>query len=83
MARAVTYSKDFKKALRKLRYSGLNSRITRQLSEIVERPEIGKPLSHELKGVYSVYLPPFRILYQFDEQTLTFIDFENRDKVYR
>lgn len=83
MARAVVYSEKFEKAVRNLRDAALRRRLARQLDEIIARPEIGKRLKYDLKGEFSVYVPPFRIVYTFTDDAILFLNFENRDKVYR
>ena len=82
MVSKVIYSGPFEKALKKMKDARIKERVKKQTAEIVERPDIGKPLSHDRKGERSVRVPPFRIIYKIDGETLTFLEFEKRDKVY-
>ena len=51
--------------------------------EIIEKPEIGKPLKFNRRGERSVRIPPFRIIYAVEGNAIYFLDFDKRDKVYR
>lgn len=83
MVITVEYAKPFRKAIRKLKDAALKERVKKKVAEITERPDIGKPLGNRLKGARSVYVPPFRITYILVGSNLTFLDFDNRDKIYR
>jgi len=79
----VVYSTAFEKAVKKLRDVALKERVKKQVAEIVERPDIGKPLKFQRKGERSVWVPPFRIIYAWQGDTVYLLDFDKRDEVYR
>lgn len=83
MVTKVVFTESFRKAVHKLKDAAVKERINKQVAEIVQRPDIGKPLKFQKKGDRSVWLPPFRIIYAIDGDTLFFLDFDKRDRVYR
>ena len=83
MVSAVVYTDKFERAVRKLKDAAWQARIKKQISEIIERPEIGTSLRHQLKGEKAVRVPPFRISYAVVDDTLYFLDFRKRDTAYR
>lgn len=85
MVKEISYTDEFKRAVKKIRDSAIKERVKKQIDEIRGRPDIGKPLRFERKGERTVWVPPFRIIYSWELETekLCFIDFEKRNKVYR
>ena len=83
MVSSVVRTDSFERAVRKLKDAAVRERIKRQVAEIVERPDIGKPLRHQLKGELTVWVPPWRITYAVVGDTLYFLDFRKRDESYR
>ncbi|MCX6777406.1 MAG: type II toxin-antitoxin system RelE/ParE family toxin [Candidatus Micrarchaeota archaeon] len=83
MVKNVVVTADFGRAVKKLRDSAVKERVKRQIAEIIERPDIGKPLRFQQKGERTVRVPPFRIIYAVQGDTIYFLCFEKRDVVYR
>lgn len=83
MVKNIVFTSAFERSIRKLKDVAVKERIKKQIAEIIERPEIGKPLRFEKKGERSVWLPPFRIIYALQGDTIYFLDFDKRDRVYR
>jgi mRNA-degrading endonuclease RelE of RelBE toxin-antitoxin system len=83
MVRNVVFTNSFERAIKKLKDASLKERVKKQIAEIVERPEIGKPLRFQKKGERTVRVPPFRIIYSWEGDTVYLLDFDKRDKVYR
>jgi mRNA-degrading endonuclease RelE of RelBE toxin-antitoxin system len=83
MVKNVVFTNTFERSIRKLKDAAVRERIKRQIAEIVERPEIGKPLRFQKKGERSVWLPPFRIIYALQDDTIYFLGFDKRDRIYR
>ena len=83
MVKHIIFTTAFEHSVRKIKDAAVKERIKKQIAEIIERPEIGKPLRFEKKGERSVWLPPFRIIYALQGDTIYFLDFDKRDKVYR
>ncbi|VVC71972.1 ParE toxin of type II toxin-antitoxin system, parDE [uncultured archaeon] len=83
MVKNAVFTAAFEKAVRKIGDAAVKERVKRQIREILERPEIGKPLRFQRKGERSVRVPPFRIIYSFQGDTVYFLNFGARDKIYR
>jgi len=83
MVAVAVFANNFERAVRKLNDNAIKERIKRQVAEILERPDIGKPLRFDMKGERCVYVPPFRIIYAVQGNTVYFLDFDKRDRVYR
>jgi mRNA-degrading endonuclease RelE of RelBE toxin-antitoxin system len=83
MVSSVVCTDQFERAVRKLKDAAVRERIKNQVAEIVGRPDIGKPLRHQLKGERAVWVPPFRIIYAVVGDTLYLLDFRKRDEAYR
>ncbi|MEW6328897.1 MAG: type II toxin-antitoxin system RelE/ParE family toxin [Candidatus Micrarchaeota archaeon] len=81
--RNVIFTAGFEKAMRKLKDAGLKERVKRQIEEITEKLEMGKPLRFQKKGERTIRVPPFRIIYACNGDTLYLLDFDKRDRVYR
>ena len=66
MPHRAVISPDFERALRKLkkRDRPLFERVGKKLEEILEDPEVYKPLRHQLKGVRRVHFGPFVLLFE-------------------
>ncbi len=83
MVKQVVVASSFERAIRKLKDAALKERVKRQIAEIVERPGIGKPLRFQKKGERTVRVPPFRIIYAWEGDTIYLLDFDKRDRIYR
>lgn len=79
----AVFTGSFERSVRKVRDASIKERVKDQIREILSRPDIGKPLRFQRKGERSVRVPPFRIIYAVDGNTVYFLDFDKRDKVYR
>jgi len=84
MSYKIDFSDEFKRQYRKLakKNKHLLKRIDTKLDDILNNPFIGKPLRYDLKGKFSVRIPPFRIIYGIEEDTIKIIRFRHRGKVY-
>ncbi|MBS3055994.1 MAG: type II toxin-antitoxin system RelE/ParE family toxin [Candidatus Aenigmarchaeota archaeon] len=78
----VIKSDEFDKQTKKIKDRQLKERILKQLTKIIENPEIGDFLSHE-KSVRKIYIPPFRLLYVYRNNKIYLLDFDHRDKIYK
>lgn len=79
----AVFTDAFERSVRKIKDASIKERVKDQVKEIISRPEIGKPLRFQRKGERSVRVPPFRIIYAVEGNTVYFLDFDKRDKVYR
>lgn len=78
----VAYDDQFKKAIKKIKDKGLKDRVKKQISKIVNNPEIGKPMRFARKGPREVYVSPFRLSYVYlkKKDKIIFLDFYHKDK---
>ena len=68
MTYILHFSPRWEKEYRKLD-NNLKIRIGEALMQLTEHPEFGKPLSRNLKGVMSLRVGKYRILYEINYQT--------------
>ena len=83
MVADAVYTEAFKRAVKKIKDGAIKERVKTQVAEILEKPDIGKPLRFERKGERCVWVPPFRIIYSIEGNTVYLLDFDKRDRVYR
>ncbi|MDD4161241.1 MAG: type II toxin-antitoxin system RelE/ParE family toxin [Methanothrix sp.] len=74
------FDKKFKKLTRK---DGLlRERVIRKLQAISINPEIGEPKRHALRGLRSVHVDPFVIIYTIIADVILLINFDEHDNAY-
>ncbi|MAF37020.1 hypothetical protein CL622_07945 [archaeon] len=78
----IIRSNVFVKQTKKIKDKVTKERIVKQIKKIIDNPEVGEFLSYR-KDVRKIYIPPFRLLYAYKNDTLYLLDFDNRDKVYK
>jgi len=83
MVKSVIFTAAFERAVKKIKDAAIKERVKNRVAGIIERPETGKPLKFDRKGERSVWVPPFRIIYAVEGETIYFLDFDKRDRVYR
>lgn len=68
--------------LERIKDKNLRIRIFKQISKIIEFPEIGKPMMYIRKGTREVYTSPFRLSYIYlkEENKIVFLDLYHKDK---
>ncbi len=72
----------FQKAFSKIKDNSLKDRIIKQLTKIRENPEVGKPMKFWRKGTREVYIPPFRLSYEYikEEDKVIILDLYHKDE---
>ena len=62
-----------------------HGRILKKTKEILENPELGKPLSNSMKDIRRVHIGHFVLTYKIDYgiKKVTLVDYEHHDKVYK
>ncbi len=60
----------------------IKRRIRKEIIEILEYPEFGKPLRLELRGERSIRIPPYQLIYAAEGDAVYLLRFEHRKKVY-
>lgn len=81
--RNIVWTEKFERELKRLKDSAIKGRVKRQIEKILENPEAGKPLRFELKGERSIHIPPYRLIYATQGETLYLLRLEHRKTVYR
>ena len=81
----IEYEPKFKKAIKHIKDLVLKERIKKQIKKIIENPETGDFLGYDKKNERKIYIPPFRLLYNYNKEKglITIIDFDHRDKIYK
>ena len=79
----IIWSDKFKKEVTKIKDSKLKEKLQKQIQNIVESPELGKPLRYNLKGERTVYVKPYRLIYAYQGTVLYLLRFEHRKEVYK
>ncbi len=77
----VIYTDKFEKEVKRLD-SSIKIKVIKQVKKIIQSPNIGKPLRYDLKGEKTIYVKPYRVIYSFDKDTITFLRVEHRKSVY-
>lgn len=81
--RNVIWTEKFERELKKVKDKTVKGRVKKQIQKILEDSETGKPLRFELKGERSIRIPPYRLIYAVEGNTLYLLRFEHRKAVYR
>ena len=78
----IVFSDEFRKEFKKIKDKTTRLKIIKQLRKLSESPETGKPLKYNLKNHRSIRVPPFRIIYRFEEDKVIINCFDHRKDVY-
>jgi len=78
----IAYDHLFEKKIKNIRDNLLKSKVKKQISKIIDSPEIGKPMRYVRKGTREVYVTPFRLSYLYieKEDKIVFLDFYHKDE---
>jgi addiction module RelE/StbE family toxin len=79
----IIWSDKFKKEVTKIKDSKLKEKLQKQIQNIVESPQLGKPLRYNLKGERTIYVKPYRLIYAYQGTVLYLLRFEHRKEVYK
>ncbi len=79
----VVWTKKFEREFRKVRDRTVKDRMKQQIAKILDSPEAGKTLRFALKGERTLHVPPYRLIYAVQGETLYLLRFEHRKIVYR
>lgn len=80
--RFVIPTEKFEREFKKIKDTGLKEKLKKQIKKITENPNFGKPLRYDLKGEWTIYVKPYRLIYKVEDDKLILLRFEHRDKVY-
>jgi mRNA-degrading endonuclease RelE of RelBE toxin-antitoxin system len=78
----VAYDKRFEHTIKKIKDQGLKDKVKKQITKVVENPEIGKPMRFTRKDTREVYVPPFRLSYTYlkEEDKIIFLELYHKDE---
>ncbi|MFH1722774.1 MAG: type II toxin-antitoxin system RelE/ParE family toxin [Candidatus Altiarchaeota archaeon] len=76
------FTSKFLRDTKKLK-SSLRHQLEKAVLEIIEEPRHGKPLTQNLKGLWSKRVEHFRVIYEIRGKEILFYAFEHRSKVYK
>jgi addiction module RelE/StbE family toxin len=79
----VIWTDKFKKEVTKIKDGKLRERLQKQMSNIIECPEFGKPLRYDLKDERTVHVRPYRLIHSYQGTVLYLLRFEHRKNVYK
>jgi mRNA-degrading endonuclease RelE of RelBE toxin-antitoxin system len=77
----VDYDLDFTRTIGKLDRS-IKEKVKKQITKIIQNPEIGKPMRYVRQNTREVYVPPFRLSYTYikHEDKIVFLDLYHKDE---
>ncbi|MFH1134289.1 MAG: type II toxin-antitoxin system RelE/ParE family toxin [Nanoarchaeota archaeon] len=78
----IIFSEEFKDEFKKIKDRPTRISIIKHIKKLETLPESGKPLQHELKGHRSTRIPPFRLIYRIEGDTIIINCFDHRKDVY-
>jgi len=79
----IIFSEEFKRDFKKIKDKSTRIRVINHLKKLKQLPESGKPLQYNLKGHRSIRIPPFRIIYRLEKDTIIINCFDHRKNVYK
>lgn len=79
----IITTEKFERDIRRIKDKRLKRGLEKQIRKIVDKPSIGKPLKHVLRGERSVRIGPYRLLYKVEADRLILLRFEHRGRVYK
>jgi mRNA interferase RelE/StbE len=86
----VAYRPDYSAIESKLRKLKKKDRVQfeavrKKMDQILENPDVYKPLGNILKGRFRVHIGSFVLLFVIheEEKIVEFVDYDHHDKIYR
>lgn len=80
----AVFSPDFEKALRRMkkRDRAMFDRVGKKIEEILEEPDVYKPLRHRLKGLRRVHIGPFVVIFEVKGPAVEFLILDHHGNAY-
>lgn len=78
----IIWTQKFEKDFKKIRDRATQEKLEKQIRKITENPSFGKPLRYSLRGEWSIYVRPYRLIYKVEGSKLILLRFEHRKEVY-
>ena len=85
MSRSVDLTKRAVKDLDALERSRptVAAKVIAKIQSLADDPSAGKPLVGPLKGIWSMRIGEYRVLYEMDSKTVTILTVNHRKEAYR
>lgn len=76
---------EFEKGIKKIKKKDrvLFERICKKIEEILECPEVYKPLRYKLKGLRRVHIGSFVVIFQITGDVVEFLVVDHHDMAYK
>lgn len=78
----VVWTQKFEQDFKKIKHRTIQDQLEKQIRKIVSNPNFGKPLRYDLKGEWTTYIRPYRLIYKVEGNKLILLRFEHRKSVY-
>jgi addiction module RelE/StbE family toxin len=78
----IIWTKKFEEDFKKIRDRATQNRLEKQIKKIRLNPNFGKPLRYNLRGEWTIYVKPHRLIYKVEGDKLILLRFEHRKQVY-
>jgi addiction module RelE/StbE family toxin len=79
----IIFSEEFRKEFKRIKDKQTRLKLIKHLKKLEQLPESGKPLKYKLKGHRSIRIPPFRIIYRIEKNSIIINCFDHRKEVYK
>ncbi len=79
----IIWTQKFEQEFKKIRDRATQDKLEKQIRKIYENPDFGKPLRYGLKGEWTIYVKPYRLIYKVEGDKLILLRFEHRKEVYK
>ena len=79
----IVWSDKFRKEVTKIKDNKLKEKLQKQIQNIMDFPELGKPLRYNLKGERTIHIKLYRLIYAYQGTVLYLLRFEHRKEVYK
>ena len=85
MTYSYEFSPDLDKDLIKIKKKDpvLHEKIMKKVLQIIEKPELYKPLKYVKERTRRVHINPFVLTFEIEENAVKFLAIEHHDKAYR
>jgi mRNA interferase RelE/StbE len=60
----------------------IEDQIFKKIDQLIENPDIGKPLTNELKGCRSLHIGNYRVIYEIKEDQIYILSVGHRKNIY-
>jgi addiction module RelE/StbE family toxin len=78
----IIWTQRFEEDFKKIRDRATQDKLEKQIKKIRFNPNFGKPLRYNLRGEWTIYVKPHRLIYKVEGDKLILLRFEHRKQVY-